>query len=95
MVGEGEEVDVLDHAPQGAVRVSRTHCRTPSNVLIPKKLDIGIFLPTLAQDTRLVRSHVHPNLHIRIGQLLLPEPFQHVGHVLLHRVERCLSSNLM
>merc|ERR1719234_2000808 len=33
MIGQGEQVDVLDDAPQGAVRVSGAHGCTPSNVL--------------------------------------------------------------
>ena len=94
MVGKGKKVYVLDDAPQGAVRVSRTHSRTSGNVLIPQELYVGILLPTLAKDTWLVRCHVHPNFHIRICQLLLPEPFQHVSHVLLHRVKSCLSPDL-
>ena len=95
MISQREEVDVLNDAPQGAVRVSGVQCRTPGNVLIPQELHIRILLPTFSQDTRLVRRQVHPDPHIRIGQSLLPEPFEYMSHVLLHRVKCCLTVHLV
>ena len=71
VVSEGQQVDILDDATQGAVRVSadiwilvtKYFTRTfppgadggsPGHLLVSEKLDVRIFLPTLAQHSGLV-----------------------------------------
>merc|ERR1719278_646186 len=59
VVGEREQVDILDDSPQGAVRVPGADSGCPGHLLVSEKLDIWIFLATLAQHSGLGRGNIN------------------------------------